>query len=153
MCHLDNVFTAFEDINMSLKFAKCKFARSQVRFIGHVIGSGVRSPALDKVEAIRLLPEPTTKKLVRGFLGMVGFFRAYIPNFSYIALPLTDLTKDCAPNKITLNDTQRNAFCALKDKLCNYTLLYAIDPTKFFICLQTVLMLRSASPSLKSERR
>ena len=132
MCHLDNVFTAFEDINMSLKFAKCKFARSQTKFIGHVVGSGSRSPALDKVEAIRLLPEPTTKKLVRGFLGMVSFFRAYIPNFSYIALPLTDLTKDCAPNKITLNDTQRTAFCTLKDKLCNYTLLYAIDFNKCF---------------------
>ena len=117
---------------MSLKFAKCKFARSQCKFIGHVIGSGSRSPALDKVEAIRLLPEPTTKKLVRGFLGMVGFFRAYIPNFSYIALPLTDMTKDCATNKVTLNDAQRKSFCTLKDKLCNYTLLYAIDPTKCF---------------------
>src|SRR6267154_3623134 len=105
---------------------------SKVKFIGHNIGSGTRSPVEDKLLAIKAIPEPTTKKLVRSFLGAINFYRCYVPQFSLWAVPLTDLTKKSQPNKVTFNDTQRNAFIKLKEKLCNYTQLYSVDFAKSF---------------------
>jgi hypothetical protein len=87
---------------------------------------------MDKVEAIRALPEPHTKKLLRGFLGMCNFYRMYIPNFSSVALPLTEMTKKSQSNRVILNDEQRRAFLLLKEKLCTCTHLYAVDFTKPF---------------------
>ena len=129
---LDQVFHAFEKIDMSLKFSKCKFALLEVKFIGHIVGSGVRSPVQDKVLAIKALPEPHNKKLLRSFLGAMNFYRGYIPQFSQLALPLTELTKKAQPNKITFNDKQRAAFLTLKERLCNFTKLYSVDFTKRF---------------------
>src|SRR4029077_13827017 len=128
----DKVFSAFERINMSLKLSKCKFAQSTVKFIGHTVGSGTRSPVLDKVLAIQEIQEPHTKKLLRGFLGMLNFYRVYIPRFSEIALPLTELTKKSSSNKICFNEDQRNAFQMLKEKLCNCTKLYSVNFSKCF---------------------
>jgi hypothetical protein len=130
--HLEQVLLAFEDVNMSLKFSKCKFARPKVQFIGHNIGSGIRSPVTDKVMAIRDIPEPQTKKSLRSFLGMLGFYRMYLPHFSECALPLTELTKNSQSNKICFNEIQRRAFLLLKDKLCKCTNLYAVDFAKSF---------------------
>src|SRR6267154_715958 len=118
--------------HMSLKLSKCKFAKSEVKFIGHVVGSGTRSPVLDKVLTIKAIPEPHNKKLLRGLLGMLNFYRMYIPRFSELALPLTELTKNSYPNKVTFNDFQRKAFVSLKEKLCKVTKLYAIDFNKCF---------------------
>ena len=132
LIHLDNVFCAFEKINMSLKFSKCRFALPEVKFIGHIVGSGTRSPVLDKVVAIKALPEPHNKKLLRSFLGTMNFYRSYIPQYSKIALPLTDLTKKSQPNKVLFNDEQRQAFLTLKDRLCNFTKLYSVDLSKPF---------------------
>ena len=63
---------------------------------------------------------------------MLNFYRVYIPNFSALALPLTDLTKKDLPNRIVFNDVQMKAFLLLKQKLCDYTVLYAVDFSKPF---------------------
>src|SRR3989442_154339 len=90
-----------------------EFALSQVKFIGHTVGSGTRSPVLDKITSIKALPEPHNKKLLRSFLGATNFYRTYIPQNSQLALPLTDLTRKPQPNKIVFNEEQRSAFLTL----------------------------------------
>ena len=117
MQHLDNVFNAFEEIGMSLKFSKCKFALPQVKFIDHVVGSGTRSPVLDKILAFQALPEPHNKKMLRSFLGALNFYRVYVPQYSQLALSLTELTKKNQPNQVVFNEEQRRAFWTLKDRL------------------------------------
>ena len=57
------------------------------------------------------------KKQVRSFLGLIGFYRRYIPNFAAIAVPLTDLTKKGQPNVVVWEDSQEKAFMNLKDHL------------------------------------
>jgi len=79
LCDLEAVFQAFSDAGMTLKLSKCMFAKSSVKFVGHEVGSGKRAALKSKVEAIRAIPEPHTKKLLRSFLGMVNFYRNYIP--------------------------------------------------------------------------
>jgi hypothetical protein len=85
------------------------------------------------VEFIRNIPEPTNKKTLRSFLGMCSFYRNYIPSYSEVALPLTELTKSTVPHRFKLNDVQLAAFNDIKSKLCNAVPLSSPDSGKEFI--------------------
>jgi len=132
--HLEQVFIAFENIGMSLKFSKCQFALPQVKFIGHVLGSGTRSPVLDKVLAIKALPESHNKKMLRSFLGAMNFYRNYVPQYSQLALPLTELTKKDQLNKIVFNEQQKTILtrCTMLGQLMtrHYKLLPSVHSLK-----------------------
>ncbi|GFY58059.1 transposon Ty3-I Gag-Pol polyprotein [Trichonephila inaurata madagascariensis] len=56
-------------------------------------GQGLRTPGELKVQVIKDFPIPTNKTQVRAFLGLAGYYRRYIPEFSVITAPLTDLLK------------------------------------------------------------
>lgn len=74
-------------------------------------------PNNDKLEAIKNAPRPETKKQVRSFLGLIGYYRKFVPNFASVACPLTDLTKKGVPNKINWQDHHEKAFSSLKSLL------------------------------------
>ena len=61
---------------------------------GHVVESGVLRPDESKTKKILLVSTPATKKQVRSLLGLLSFYRRYIPGFASVAVPLTDLTKE-----------------------------------------------------------
>lgn len=61
---------------------------------------------MDNIEAVRKAPKPQTKKQVRAFLGLAGFYRKFIPNFSAIAIPLSDLTKKGQHNRVVWTESQ-----------------------------------------------
>src|SRR5260221_12399841 len=133
MIHLDGVLTSFEQVGMTLKLSKFNFAKKSVKYLGHIIGSQTRQPFLDRVEAIRKMPEPTTKKLLRSFLGCIGFYKQYVKKISLLALPLTEFTKDRYSNTVRFNDVQRKAFIDLKEALCNFTVLHSPKNDRGFI--------------------
>ena len=63
-----------------------------IECLGHnIVGQTVR-PKEIKIQAIRDAPRPTTKRQIKSFIGLAGFYRRFIPNFSSIASPLTNLT-------------------------------------------------------------
>ena len=64
---------------------KCSFAVKRVTFLGHVLTPEGIHPNPDKLEAIISYPVPTKLKQVRGFLGLVGFYRKYIMDFALTA--------------------------------------------------------------------
>jgi len=111
---LENVLTAYEEAGMTLKLSKCQFARPKVKFLGHMVGSGERTVVESKVQAILSIPEPTTKRALKSFLGMCSFYRSYIPHYAQIALPLTSLTKKRKSDKLQFNDRQKEAFIKLR---------------------------------------
>ena len=115
---------AVAEAGLTLRLAKCMFSMPKVKFIGYLIGSGTKAVLQDKVKAIRALPEPHTKKLLRSFLGMCSFYRTYIPKFSEIARPLTEMTKNRHANNLRFNEEQRASFLSLKKHLCASTTLY-----------------------------
>ena len=87
------VLTLLQDAGFTIKASKCTFSVPEVRLLGfHVSGEDVH-PNGDKVAAIRDMLPPTDIKAVRRFLGMAGFHRAMITDFSRYASLLTDLTK------------------------------------------------------------
>ena len=73
---------------------------SSIESLGHnIVGQTVR-PQEDKIQAIKEAVRPQTKCQMKSFHWLAGFYRRFIPSFSSIASPLTDLTKKDRPNSI-----------------------------------------------------
>lgn len=92
--HLTNLralFFKLSDAGLTKNLTKSEFGNFKVKYLGHVVGSGEVTPVAAKVEAVLQLPAPRTKKEVMRFLGSVGYYRRYSPNFADVAAPLTDL--------------------------------------------------------------
>ena len=83
---------------LTAKPSKCKIGYSKIECLGHNIQDQTLRPKDDKIQSIREAQRPVTKKQVRGFLGLAGFYWKFIPNFSEVAAPLTDLIKKDRPN-------------------------------------------------------
>ncbi|GFX39514.1 transposon Tf2-9 polyprotein [Trichonephila clavipes] len=79
---------------------------------GHIVESGTIKPSPTKTLAVRKFPEPTTIKQVQSFLGLTGYFRKYIKDYSMIAKPLSDLTRK--ENLFVFGIQQKEAFEKLK---------------------------------------
>ena len=89
-------FTSFaipRKARLVVNLKKCEFVKGTVVYLGHQIGHGTIVPKSKNVEAIGNFPVPSNRKQVMRFLGMAGYFRRFIPNFSTIANPLTNLLK------------------------------------------------------------
>ncbi|GFT39656.1 retrovirus-related Pol polyprotein from transposon 17.6 [Trichonephila clavipes] len=130
MKHLCVVFQTIQKVGFTINLKKCNFARRRVKFLGHVVGSGQHSPDPGKVESIKNISVPTTKKEIRSFLGLTSYYREYIPNFASLVLPLTELTKNRVPNIIPWNEVAEQAFTKLKAQLVKAPSLYTPDLSK-----------------------
>jgi len=118
--HLDAlraVLKRLKEANLSAKPSKCFLGFSELAYLGHEIGNGKMWPEEDKVEKIRDAKPPETKKELRAFLGLTGFFRSYVKDYSSIAAPLSDKTKKCEPEKVKWDAGCQKSFDTLKDKL------------------------------------
>ncbi|GJV11459.1 putative reverse transcriptase domain-containing protein [Tanacetum coccineum] len=93
----------------------------EVQFLGHVInGNGIHVDP-SKIEAVKNWKAPRTPTEVRSFLGLAGYYRRFIENFSKIAKSLTILTQKS--KTFNWGEEQEYAFQTLKDKLCNAPVL------------------------------
>ncbi|XP_075479367.1 uncharacterized protein LOC142520248 [Primulina tabacum] len=157
--HLITVLKLLREKQLYAKLKKCEFWLEQVSFLGHIVSrDGI---ALDpmKIEAIKQWPIPTTVSEVRSFLGLAGYYRRFIANFSKIALPLTNLTSKAVKFEWT-NECQ-HGFQVLKDKLTSTPILALPCGTKDFIVytdvskmgLEAVLMQRGKKPLLLDLQR
>ena len=99
--HLTIILQQLRKANLTVKPQKCQLGMAECVYLGHVVGRGVVRPELSKVEVIQAFTQPTTKKQVRAFLGITGYYRKFISNYSTVAAPLTDLTKKNRPTKVT----------------------------------------------------
>jgi hypothetical protein len=109
---------------LTAKPSKCFIGMDKIDSLGHTVSKNALEPNKDKIQSIVEATRPTTKRQVRSFLGLVGFYRKFIPNFSTIAAPLTDLTKKNKPNSNILWESAHDiAFQTLKDRLTKYPIL------------------------------
>ena len=94
--------------------SKCVIGEEAVNFIGHKIGRGALGLQDENVKKVRDAPRPKTKKEVKSFLGLTGYYRNFIPNYAVIASPLSDLTKKGLPNEVGWSDAHEKAYGTLK---------------------------------------
>ncbi|GJT05578.1 putative reverse transcriptase domain-containing protein [Tanacetum coccineum] len=126
--HLRLVFGLLKKEKLYAKFSKCEFWLREVQFLGHVINSDGIHVDPSKIEAVKNWNAPRTPTEVRSFLGLAGYYRRFIENFSKIAKSRTILTQK---GKIfDWGKEQELTFQTLKDKLCNAPVLALPDGPK-----------------------
>ena len=136
--HLDIVFTRLAEYGVVINPSKCQLGVSSLHFLGHVVDHTGISPLPDKVEAIQALPPPTSLRKLREFLGLINFYRRFVPRCADLMQPLTDMLKTATKKNqpITLSHDALEAFEAVKSALSQATLL--VHPKKDApVCLLT----------------
>uniref|UniRef100_A0A9J7ZIZ6 Reverse transcriptase/retrotransposon-derived protein RNase H-like domain-containing protein n=1 Tax=Cyprinus carpio carpio TaxID=630221 RepID=A0A9J7ZIZ6_CYPCA len=106
---------------------KCHLARTKAKYLGFQVGRGLIKPQQKKVTAILSAPRPSSKTQVRAFLGLAGYYRCFIPKFSSLAAPLTDLTRKGQPEKPSWGPAEEEAFRRIKAALTSEPVLRAPD--------------------------
>ena len=111
--HIDTLRALLQKLreaNLTVKPVKCFIWFASIECLGHMVSEGTLQPCQDKINSILHAERPTTKKQVRSFFGLVGFYRQFIKNFSELAAPLTELTKKGQRNQdIKWGESQEKA--------------------------------------------
>nr|GEX40818.1 putative reverse transcriptase domain-containing protein [Tanacetum cinerariifolium] len=130
--HLKIILDLLKKEKLYVKFLKCEFWLKEVQFLGHVVNREGIHVDPSKVESIKNWKTPESPTEICSFLGLVGYYRRFIENFSKIAKPLTQLTQK---NKAYVwGDKQEEVFCILKEKLYNAPVLALFDgPNDFMV--------------------
>ena len=110
--NLEQVFQRLSYSGISLKLSICIFASDKVDFLGFELSQQGVTPQSRLAEAIDSFKRPDTKRELKSFLGLAGFYRSFIPNFAEISRPLNRFTSDTVV--FEWNDTCEQAFCKLK---------------------------------------
>ena len=130
LAKLTAVLDSLREHDLLVKGSKTELFRREVEFLGfHVSGDGW-APTESKIAAVVEWPAPETVKQLRSFLGMANFFRSFIPCFSEMVAPLTDLLKDSGPQARTIRWSVEceTAFNLLKTTLTSAPVLRHFDP-------------------------
>lgn len=129
---LRRIFQRLSEYNLKVQVDKCNFFRRESEYLGHIITpEGIR-PNPEKISVIQGIPLPNTIKQIRSFLGITGFYRKFIKDYSRIALPMiTYLKKESV---IDVEDRRYiDSFAKLKKILCTNPVLVYPNFEKLFV--------------------
>ena len=127
---LEQVLTRLAEAGLKVNVSKSHFCQHELEYLGYLINrEGVR-PTMKKVEAIKNLAPPKTRKQLRSFIGMVNYYRDMWPKRSHLLAPLTNLTSKNVKFKWT--DEHQKAFDEIKTVIAQETMLTYPDFNKAF---------------------
>lgn len=92
--HLRQVLERLKEHQLYAKMSKCTFFSSSIEYLGHIVDNNGLRPNPRLVQALVEFPRPTNLKELQSFLGLANYYRKFIRNFSSIALPLMDATRN-----------------------------------------------------------
>ncbi|GKE06081.1 putative reverse transcriptase domain-containing protein [Tanacetum coccineum] len=129
--HLRLILELLKKEELYAKFSKCDFWLSKVQFLRHVIDSeGIHVDPV-KIESIKDWESPKTPTKICQFLGLAGYYRRFIKDFSKIAKPMTKLSQKSV--KFNWGEKEETAFQTLRQKLCSAPILALPEGSENFI--------------------
>lgn len=132
MVNLEKVFKRLRESNFKIQLDKSEFLKLETAYLGHIISKDGIKPNPDKIAAIKKFPLPKTATEIKRFLGLLGYYRKFIPDFAKITKPMTQCLKK--GSKITPNDINYvDCFETCKKLLTNDPILQYPDFDKDFI--------------------
>ena len=103
--HVKVILQRLRKAGLTVKPKKCQFVWTIVCTLAMWLVEGEYNQIeVHKVEAVEQFAVPATKRQVRAFLGLTGYYRRFIPDYASVATPLTDLAKKVAPNNVVWNE-------------------------------------------------
>ncbi|GBM72285.1 Transposon Ty3-G Gag-Pol polyprotein [Araneus ventricosus] len=123
---LQRVLKTASEYGLELNIKKCQFLKREIEFLGHRIKDGKLYASPLKIKAVMNFPEPKCTKGIRSYLGLTGYFRKFIPHYSAIAKPLSDLLKK--DNNFSFGLKERESFNELKQILSKEPVLCLYNP-------------------------
>ena len=143
------VLQCFHGLGLSLKLSKCKFGKTEVKFLGMVVGSSCICMDPAKLSAIAAWPPLKTVKAVRSFLGFCNVYCKFIPGFSNTVTPLTTLTQKNQP--CTWGPDQQTAFATLLSHFQTALILHLPDVHHPFIVITNASLLASGGVLMQKD--
>jgi hypothetical protein len=128
--HLHTVLQRLRDHQLYAKLSKCDFWLREINFLGHTISQDGVSVDPKKIQEVMNWKPPTTVWQIRSFMGLAGYYRRFIPDFSRIAKPMTELLKKGV--KYEWSQKCEDAFHTLRQHLTTTPVLAQPDNTKPF---------------------
>jgi hypothetical protein len=128
--HLHTLLQRLRDHHLYDKLSKCDFWQREIKFLGHTISQNGISVDPEKVREVMNWKPPTTVRQIRSFLGLAGYYRRFIPDFSRISKPMTELLKKGV--KFEWSQKCEDAFHALRQHLMTAPVLAQPDKTRSF---------------------
>jgi hypothetical protein len=120
--HLRQFLSILAENGLQLNPAKCVFAATSLKFLGHRVDADGVAPLTKNIEAVRVFPRPSDIKGLQRFLGMVNFYRRFMPGLAGLVKPLTDLLRG-SPTQLEWTPEAETAFDAAKVALKDCTVL------------------------------
>ena len=124
--HLEEIFTRLRKFGLKMKCEKCSFFKKHIQYLGHLVSKRGFEPLPEILESIKNMPVPRTAREVMQFLGLIAYYRKFVPCFVDISRPLTKLTW----HDISFEWTEQcqKAFNHLRELLMEYPILRYPDP-------------------------
>ena len=119
------VLQLLRDHQLYAKFSKCEFCLAEVGFLGHVASASGLSVDPRKNEAVMSWERPKSVFEIRSFLGLAGYYRRFIEDFSRLAMHMTRLTRKEV--KFVWDDSCEQAFQELKRRLTSAPILIVLE--------------------------
>ena len=126
--HLKEIFKRLRHFDLKMKRQKSSFFKKHIQYLGHLVSEQGFEPLLEKLDAIRNMPHRKTPKEVKQFLGLIGYYRKFIPRFSDLSRPLTCLRRH--DSKFDWTQQCQKLFNHLRELLMEYPILRYPDPKK-----------------------
>lgn len=129
---LDKIATRLSAAGLTISIDKSRFCMRSLKYLGYVVSEQGISPDVEKVASIANYPTPKNVKDVRRLLGVVGWYRRFIPQFATVTAPLTEMLKK-SKTKFIWSDDSQSAFEKVKCILTSSPILANPDYARPFI--------------------
>ena len=129
--HLRMLFMRLREADLKLKEVKCNFLKKNIQYLVHIVSGKGITPVPEKLACIKNMPPPKTAKEVKQFLGLIGYYQKFMPQFSDLARPLNMLTRKHVPFEWT--PICQESFELLKTSLMTEPILKYPDPNHPYV--------------------